>query len=164
MTYSSVNTTNQSKLLATFFRKPLEAIDSEIDTQVSETPKKRFKGLNRPGARPNYYIYNSETKEVIELERQCSYPIAYQAFTYVASLATSKTLTLWSVHGQLEYCQKLKSLKHDRAGDVPKITPNHPLRIALEKIGLNFDKKKPSIRSGKTVAIPKITLKILGAE
>jgi len=142
--------------LATFFKK------SPSTPEASKTRSPRY---HRQGSKPNYYIYNSETQEVIELERQCSQADAKQAFTYLRSLTTPKSLTLWAVIGNLENTQALRYRKTYKSGDEFEITPNHPLKLALINAGYNFEKRKQGQRiNHPKPALPKITLKVLGVQ
>jgi hypothetical protein len=152
------NSLNEARLasLANFFKKE-EA--EKVMTTHKRTGKKP--GKNRDGSRPNYYIYNKHTQEVIELQHQCSSNEAQTAFNYVARFTDPKLLTLWAVIQQLEKTQAIRYRMTRNGGEEFEITPDHPLRKALEKVGYNF--KKIGTGSWKREpALPKITFKVLG--
>jgi hypothetical protein len=139
--------------LAPFFKK------NEIKPEVVKRPFTP----NRVGSRPNYYVYNSETQEVIELERQSIQADVRQAFRYLHSLTTPKSLTLWAVIGVLNKTQQIRFRKIYNGGDQFEITPDHPLKLALIKAGYNFEKSKRG-GANRVPALPKITLKVLGSD
>jgi hypothetical protein len=151
---NSLNSNSQQHGLSNFFRKTEPVV--EAPTRAPRT--------TRPGSRPNYYIYNKHTQEILELQRQCSYEEARQAFSYIARFADPKLLTMWSISGQLQPVQKMRYIKTHEGGDQFEITSEHPLRKALEKTGYNFVKRKPdtSTWTKRMPAIPKITITPLG--
>jgi hypothetical protein len=141
--------------LSNFFRKPQPSPVLEAPA-INKKPK-------RLGTRPNYYIYNKHTQEVLELQRQCSHLEAQQAFSYVARFCDAQSITLWAIIGQLETKQRIRFRKTKRGGEEFEITPDHPFKLALEKIGYNFDKRKPGSGGWKREpSPPKITIKVLG--
>lgn len=139
--------------LSNFFRKTPQ-------TQPTAAPRK-YKEKNREGSRPNFYIYNKHTQEVIELQKQASSTEVQKAFAYVSRFTDSKLLTLWAVIQVLETTQALRYRKARNSGEEFEITPDHPLKKALVKEGYNFN-KFPRGGHPRTASLPTITIKVLG--
>ena len=156
--------------LASFFKKQSvltaqEAPKLNFDTKPSQTEKVRPRGSSREGTKPNYYIYNDVTQEVIELERQCSSSQAHQACTYVASLTEDKNaLSLWAVISLLEPVQQIRFRRsRSFSNDSFEVDENHPLKLALQKAGYNFT-KPAKLKPARQPQPPKIALKVLGVQ
>ena len=148
------------------FNNAIEAQLAPFFKKNEPAPKpipQRTRGPRTAPSKPNYYIYNSHTQEVIELERQCNDNDARQAFRYLSRMTPPKSLTFWAVIGVLKNTQAIRFRKIYNSGEAFEVTPNHPLKVALMKAGYNFEK---GMRGGdkRKPALPKITLKVLGGD